>query len=284
VTNNTDFLNDYYDFLKESKNTDNTAASYHTNVTRFFSDIQKSPDEILQNDIVDYINQKKSSLKPSTLRLMKASIKDFLTFMESDIKFDVHIKRSQIEAQPIPSEQDFKKIFFYAGLKSGYEGLRNQTILSVLYHTGLRIDEARSLEIEDIDFDEKYIYVFGKGAKRRAVPINDTLYSALVEYLKIRFLMSGSNALFLSAGKNHKGAIISYGAFRKIIKEACRLAGYSNLSPYCFRHSFCTKLIKSGASLSVIACLMGHSDTSSIACYYVPDNLDGREAVKALNF
>ncbi len=284
MTNNTDFLKDYYDFLKESKNADNTVASYHANVTRFFSEIQKGPDEITQQDIVDYINQKKSFLKPSTLRLMKASIKDFLIFMESDIKFDVHIKKSQIEAQPIPSEQDFKKIFFYAGLKGGYEGLRNQTILSVLYHTGLRVGEARALEIEDLDLDEKYIYVFGKGARRRSVPINDTLYSVLVEYLKIRLLMSGSNGLFLTAGKNHKGEIFSYDSFRQIIKEACRVAGYSNLSPYCFRHSFCTKMIKSGASLSVIACLMGHSDTSSIPYYYVPDNLDGREAVKALNF
>ncbi len=281
---NTEFLNNYNDFLQETKNSKNTILSYHSNVTRFFSDIQKSPDEITQQDIVDYINQKKSSLKGSSLRLMKASIKDFLIFMESDITFDVQIKVNKTQVQSIPSEQDFKKIFFYAGLKGGYEGIRNQTMISVLYHTGLRIDETRCLEIEDLDLDEKYIYVFGKGAKRRTVPINDTLFSVLVEYLKVRLLMPGTNALFLSAGKNHNGDKISYGAFRQIIKGCCNSAGYSNLSPYCFRHSFCTKLIKSGASLSVIACLMGHSDTSSIPYYYVPDNLDGRDAVKALNF
>lgn len=282
--NNTEFLKDYYDFLFETKNTNNTVSTYHANVTRFFSDIQKSPDEITQQDIIDYLEQKRESLKPSSLRLMKASIQDFLLFIESDIKIEITIKSPKFAPQAIPSEQDFKKIFFYAGLKGGYEGLRNQTILSVLYHTGMRIDETRCLEIEDIDLDEKYIYVFGKGAKRRTVPINETLYSVLVEYLKVRLLMSGTNALFLSAGKNHKGDRFSYGAFRQVIKGCCNSAGYSNLSPYCFRHSFCTKLIKSGASLSVIACLMGHSDTSSIPYYYVPDNLDGRDAVKALNF
>lgn len=284
MTDNTEILEEYKDFVFDSKETKNTAVSYFSNVQRAVSEIGKNISDISEADITDYFELKKKTLKPSTIRLMRASLKDFLVFIESDIQINVKMPRVQIEAHAIPSKSDFKKILFYSGQKRGYEGLRNKTILSVLYHSGLRIDETRCLELDDIDLDERLIYVFGKGAKRRAVPINDTLYSVLSDYINVRLSVSSSKHLFVSAGKNHKGSIISYGAFRAIVKSACKDAGFSNLSPYCFRHAFCTNLIRSGASFSVVACMMGHSDTSALMAYFVPDNLDGREAVKALNF
>lgn len=284
MINNTEILEEYKNFVFECKETKNTAISYLSNVQRALGEIGKEFKDIQKEDLIQYLENKKKILKPSSLRLMYSSIRDFLVFAESDIEISVKLPKPEIEAQAIPSQSDFRKILHYAGQKIGYEGFRNKAILSVLYHCGLRIDETRCLEIDDVDLDERLIYVFGKGAKRRAVPINDTLYQILTNYISLRLTMRGSSHLFVSAGKNHKGEIISYGAFRAIVREACKSAGFSNLHPYCFRHAFCTNLIRFGASFSVTACLMGHCDTTSLIAYYVPDNLDGREAVKALNF
>lgn len=282
--NNTEFLNEYKSYLFENKGSKNTAQTYFSKVESFFKETEIPLSDLNQKVITEFIEKKSKELKPSTARIFCASIKDFLMFMESDIVLDIQFQREKRVIQPIPTEADFKKILFAMGENTSYGIIRNKAILSLLYHSGLRIDESRVLELDDVDLDEKFIYVFGKGSKRRAVPINETLHKVLSEYFAIRLTLKGTNHLFLSSGKNHKNEIISYGAFRQIIKRACSDAGFSHLSPYCFRHSFCTRLIRSGFDFQVIAALMGHSDTSSLSYYYVPDGLDGREAVQALSF
>lgn len=283
VINNTELLNEYKNHLEESKVSKNTKLTYLSNVQRFIDFAGVGVGEISGCHIDKYFEHKKD-LKPASLHLAKTAIVDFIRFAELDIASNVRLPKVERAMSVIPSPTDFKKILFIAGGKVGHEGIRNQALLSVMYHAGLRIDESRCLEMDDIDFEQRNIYVFGKGAKRRVVPINDTLLSILSLYSEVRPYASSTQKLFLSFGKNHKLEPLAYGSFRQIIKMAFKDAGYSNLAPYSLRHAFCTKLICSGTDLKVVAALLGHSDVSSIFHYYVPDNLDGREAVKALNF
>lgn len=283
MTKNTEILNDYCLYLQENKKSKNTANAYFSNVQRFIEFAGVEIDEIEGHHLDQYFDGKKD-LKPASLHLAKAAIVDFIKFAELDVVAKIKLPKIERAMSAIPSVSDFKKILFVAGNKSCREGLRNQAILSVMYHAGLRIDETRCLEMDDIDFDQRNIYVFGKGAKRRVVPINDTLLHVLLHYLNARPYTAATEKLFLSFGKNRKLEPLAYGSFRQIIKTSFQEAGYSNLAPYCLRHAFCTKLVCSGADLKIVAAMLGHSDVASIFHYYVPENLDGRDAVKALNF
>lgn len=283
MIDNTEILNDYNFHLQKTQKSKHTSTAYFLNAQRFVDFVGVNVSEITGPHIEAYFEHKKG-LMPASLRQAKVSIVNFLQFAEVDFECDVNLPKPENAACVIPSVSDFKKILFYAGEKNNYEAVRNQTILSVLYHAGLRVGEAWQLEIDDVDFDQNNLYVFGKGSKRRVVPMNQSLYTALCCYFAFRPAVVGEQKLFLSAGKNHRLQPLAYGSFRSIINNCFARAGYSNLSPISLRHAFCTNLIRSGADLSVIASLMGHANLMSLPYYFVAEKFDGRDAVQALNF
>lgn len=284
MTENTEILNEYYSFLSENKGSEKTVIAYYSNVQNFLDFTGVNYLEINNLHVSAYFESKKY-LKPASLHLIKSAIIDFAKFADIDIGRITGLPKVKRAISFIPTETDFKNFLFYASHKIGYEAVRNKAILSIMYHAGLRIEEAQTMDVDYVDFDERNIYVTGKGRKRRVIPINDTLMNVLEVHDKARSaLKPKSSALFLSSGKNHKLEQISYGGFRQIIKSIFVESGMPHLEPYCLRHAFCTRLIKSGADLNIAASLMGHSNVASVFDYYVPENLDGRDAVKALNF
>jgi len=284
VMANTEILKEYHTYLQQNKKSKNTVISYFSNVQRFIDFVDVDISEISDAHVQKYFEEKKS-LSPASKQIIKSAIYDFSRFTGIELSKIQGLPAVRRAVSLIPSESDFKKILFYASQKPGFEGLRNKTILSLMYHTGLRIEETQVLDLDYIDLDERNVYVVGKGSKRRVIPINDTLHDILCAYIDARLsIKTPTNALFLSYGKNHRFAPFSYGGFRQAIKNCFVVAGYGHLEPYSLRHAFCTRLIKSGIDLTLAASLMGHSDVATIFHYYVPDNLDGREAVRALNF
>jgi integrase/recombinase XerD len=147
-------------------------------------------------------------------------------------------------------------------------GLRNRTMLELMYATGLRVSELIALELHWINLNQGVVRVLGKGGKERLVPLGEEAISWLQRYMKESRpeLLGGhdSNYVFVTRRKSGMTRQTFWHAIRKVAKEA----GISqDVSPHMLRHSFATHLLNHGADLRVVQMLLGHSDLSTTQIY-----------------
>jgi integrase/recombinase XerC len=142
---------------------------------------------------------------------------------------------------------------------------RDLAIFELLYGCGLRISELVGLNLEDFDFNERWIRVRGKGKKERQVPYAGKATVALEGYLALRQPDSGSgSALFL----NHRGGRLTDRGARGIVKfYAGMITGDSSIHPHSLRHAYATHLLSDGADLRAIQELLGHARLSTTQKY-----------------
>lgn len=144
--------------------------------------------------------------------------------------------------------------------------LRNFALAELLYGSGLRISEALSLNIFDVDANKNYIRVMGKGSRERLAPLSDTSRESLMRWLDKRELMAekGENALFVGTrGKrlNRREAV-------RIIEKLCLQTGLrTTVSPHGLRHSFASHLLSSGADMRTVQELLGHKRLATTQRY-----------------
>ena len=146
-------------------------------------------------------------------------------------------------------------------------GVRDAAMLHTLYAAGLRVSELVSLDLGDVDMRGGFLAAFGKGRKRRLVPIGELARESLTRYLgTIRggWARAGERRLFVT----HRGTGMSRQAFWKSLKRYSRGVGITkNVTPHMLRHSFATHLLEGGADLRVVQTLLGHSDISTTQIY-----------------
>lgn len=147
-------------------------------------------------------------------------------------------------------------------------GLRDRTMLEVLYATGLRVSELVSLTVTQVNLLQGVIRVTGKGNKERLVPLGDEAVSWLECYLgeARNTLLNGQacDALFVTQRRE----AMSRQAFWYMIKRHAQNAAIEKaLSPHTLRHAFATHLLNHGADLRVVQMLLGHSDLSTTQIY-----------------
>lgn len=151
-------------------------------------------------------------------------------------------------------------------------GIRDRTILEVLYGTGIRVGELVRLKLEDVHLERRSVRVLGKGRKERFVPFGRTMQSRLREYLEIRHRLAprsasdvkGSDRLFL----NYRGGAITERSVARIIdKYVKRCPNVRRISPHSLRHSYATHLLDAGADLRAIQELLGHARLSTTQRY-----------------
>ncbi len=149
------------------------------------------------------------------------------------------------------------------------EGVRNKTMLEVLYGCGLRVSELVSLRISNLHLDVGFVKIVGKGSKERLVPIGTEATKYLRIYLdEIRChipIKSGQeDFVFL----NRFGKAISRVMVFLIIKElAAKIDLKKTISPHTFRHSFATHLIEGGADLRAVQDMLGHESITTTEIY-----------------
>jgi len=129
---------------------------------------------------------------------------------------------------------------------------RNGTLLEVMYGCGLRVAELVSLKWKDIDLDERWIRVIGKGDKERLVPFGRLAQEALRTW---RSLCSADEE-FVFPGKEQNS--ITVRTVHRLVVQAALQAGLDNVTPHSIRHSFATHMLEGGASLNVLQGLLGH--------------------------
>jgi integrase/recombinase XerD len=159
-------------------------------------------------------------------------------------------------------------------------GMRDRTMLEVLYAAGLRVSELISLKTFEVDVGAGVVRVLGKGSKVRMVPLGDEAVDWVRRYEKdfrpSLLKRKSSDHLFLTT----RGTGMTRQAFWQNIKRyGARAVPGKHFSPHVLRHAFATHLINHGADLRVVQLLLGHADISSTQIY----THVARERMKALH-
>jgi integrase/recombinase XerC len=141
---------------------------------------------------------------------------------------------------------------------------RDRAIFELLYGCGLRVSELTGLSLGDVDLEERWLRVRGKGGKERLTPVAAPAVAALRRYLAVRQAGEGEDAVFV----NYKGGRLTARAVHMITRfYAQMLLGDPSVHPHEFRHSYATHLLNAGADLRAIQELLGHASLSTTQVY-----------------
>ncbi|MEE8574685.1 MAG: tyrosine recombinase, partial [Thermodesulfobacteriota bacterium] len=149
------------------------------------------------------------------------------------------------------------------------KGVRDKTMLEVLYATGLRVTELTGLRLNDINLQLGTITTIGKGSKERIVPIGSEAMRWIMRYVKESRpqILKGqeSQYLFITA----RGTKMTRQNFWVIIKKYAVICGIETdrIKPHALRHSFATHLLERGVDLRHVQVMLGHSDISTTQIY-----------------
>lgn len=151
-------------------------------------------------------------------------------------------------------------------------GLRDRTMLELMYASGLRVSELVSLKTLHLGLNEHVLRVLGKGSKERLVPFGEVAASWLARYLQqARPALLGARQtadLFITSAGRSPGTAMSRVMFWNIVKRYALQAGiHTPLSPHTLRHAFATHLLNHGADLRAVQLLLGHADISTTTIY-----------------
>jgi integrase/recombinase XerD len=147
-------------------------------------------------------------------------------------------------------------------------GLRDRTMLEVIYASGLRVSELVGLKTVHVGLDEGVLRVVGKGSKERLVPFGAEAHDWLRRYLAdaraVILRGQASDAMFVTA----RGGAMTRQMFWNIVRRHARTAGITTpLSPHTLRHAFATHLLNHGADLRAVQMLLGHADIGTTTIY-----------------
>jgi site-specific recombinase XerD len=146
---------------------------------------------------------------------------------------------------------------------------RDRALLETIYGGGLRVSEATGLDLVDLQLDQGFAVVRGKGGKERLAPLGSGAARTIEEYLperavRVEKLMSGVVALFI----NKNGTRLNVRSVRRILDRRAALAAIRKpVTPHTLRHSFATHLLNRGADLRAVQELLGHANLTTTQIY-----------------
>ena len=270
-----DFIEDYLTYLVFEKGLSNkTKESYRNDLEIYRKYLEDnsivSPSNIDEDIVKDFIKSRFNN-DISTVAHNLTVIKNFHKYMlkykivKKDVTIYIDRPKMKKRLPHILSIEDVDKLLNIQ-LKDPYD-YRNKAMLELMYGTGLRVSELINITLNDLDFTNSFVKIFGKGSKERIVPLGEFSIKYIKLYLNERSKLLNkrdSKYLFLSS----RGDRMSRQGFFKILKKLLLEQGIDKeVSPHTLRHSFATHLINSGADLRSIQEMLGHSDISTTKIY-----------------
>ena len=257
----------------------NTIASYERDLLKFLSFLinRNIADWLeIESDTVNLfvMGLRHSEMSGKSIRRYLSSIRGFFNFL---IDNGVMIKNPALSIQApkidrvLPKTIDFDDLRNMMNLKTNhYSELRAVLMIELLYSCGLRVSELVGINIKDLDVNEGFVRVMGKGGKARFSPIGSSAINVLETYLTKR-PESESDALFL----NQKDLRISPRSVQNIVKKRALEVGVSiNVHPHMLRHAAATHFLQSSHDLRTVQEFLGHKSIKSTQIYTHLDFLE----------
>lgn len=272
---NDDLIQDFILHLQQADGlADNTCRAYANDLLMFSHFLDgKDACKVSSRDISDYLSQRVSEgITTTTNARIQSSLKRFYRFLVDERQIDdnptAQLKRPKqgIRLPKSLSEDDVEALLAAPDIGTAI-GLRDRTMLEVLYATGLRVTELVQIRLFDYDLNAGVLKVMGKGSKERLLPLGEHAHEWLLRYLHEREQLlqrSPSDVLFLSK----RGQGMTRQTFWYAIKRHAQTAEITApLSPHTLRHAFATHLLNHGADLRIVQLLLGHSNVSTTQIY-----------------
>jgi integrase/recombinase XerD len=256
----------------------NTLSAYRTDLrkTAEWLEQQQRGDllDVSRDDLLDYMAARSEAQHSprSTARLL-SSLRRFYSYCQrrSLIHEDpTRLMSAPKLGRPLPdslTEGEVERLLMAPDTKTAL-GIRDRTMLELLYATGLRVSELVMLREIQVNLRQGIVRVTGKGEKERLVPLGENAIQWLEKYLQqVRPELAQASlaeALFLT---NRKQGMTRQ-AFWYLIKRYAKKENIrSHLSPHTLRHAFATHLLNHGADLRAVQMLLGHSNISTTQIY-----------------
>lgn len=273
-------LNEYLDYCKYQNNlSPKTLKAYRIDLTQF---ILYTHNKLTTDSIKQYISSLYQQYKIKTIKRKIASLKAF-TFYLKDTKqitnnpFDtikIRLKEPKLLPRIIPINI-IRKLIKYPSDQLQNPHLtqnqkiclyRNIAILELLFATGVRISELCNLNIEDINFQNKFIKIMGKGSKERIIQIgNQDTYNSLKRYYNSMKTEINSTHIFFINRYHHR---LSEQSVRNMIRTYVAKAHIKmKITPHMFRHTFATSLLEDNVDIRYIQKLLGHASITTTQIY-----------------
>jgi integrase/recombinase XerD len=225
-----------------------------------------------REDVMAYLSYlKEKNLKSSSIFAAAIAIRCFhrflfeLKFITTDPTSGMRLpKFSQSLPQPLSVTEMEKLLNQPAGNK--YNRIRFHAMLELLYATGMRVSELIGLKMGQVNFDEGWVRVLGKGNRERMVPFGPKAKDALLSYISARErkFPAANDTLFL----NLRGIGLTRGGFWWELKSMAKSAGVLGcVTPHQIRHSCATHLLEGGADIRIIQSYLGHASIATTQRY-----------------
>jgi len=255
----------------------NTLAAYRRDLadfTAFLSDHRQSLDRVGPDDLVGYLERLRTrGLRPASVARRVSALRGLYKHLvrEGALRRDPteHLEAPR-GARPLPralSRESAAALVEAPDLEQP-RGVRDRTVLELLYATGMRASECLGLTVDDVNLTAGYVICTGKGRKQRLVPVGGEAAQWVKRYLReVRPLYTrrrDSGRLFV----NPRGGRLSRQSLWTIVRHAALRAGLRHrVSPHVLRHSFASHLLEGGADLRSIQVMLGHADIATTQIY-----------------
>ena len=265
---NKDLVLEFTNFLKFKKGLSaNTISAYESDITQF---LKFTDENIINNDLIELFITSELNDKSDNSKIRKiSSINQYIDWFNSDNKEyqivieKISLKKGSYLPETISVSDINRLINIYD--HSNYMNSRNLTLIDFMYSTACRVSELCDVRISDLDFEEDFVKLFGKGSKQRIVPIGSELKINLSKYLKFRDELNTQEPyLFLSKNMNQ----LDRSAIFRVIKKSATLSDNAlSVHPHTLRHSAATHMLEAGCDLRTLQELLGHTSVSTTKIY-----------------
>ncbi|WP_163411597.1 tyrosine-type recombinase/integrase [Flavobacterium ajazii] len=274
------FENTIYEFRKELENLGyckTVIQNYPKYVQKLLEFTKESPCKTTQNHIREYYqylqtkpNPKRTgTISQSHIKSILLAIRLFFEYLErlGKIKrnpYTLKVKSLVNNPRNILTQNEIQILYKTA------QNLEETILLHLCYGCGLRRTEAQDLNIKDVNFEQKLLFVRrGKGKNRRVIPITEKITNDLQEYYKQSELYRNEKqeAFFIThQGNRIKGTTI-YKTFKKLLKKAKINTSGATICLHSLRHSIATHLLENEMSIEMVRNFLGHQNLKTTQIY-----------------
>ena len=254
----------------------NTLAAYRRDLTlygRWLAEQGSGLDASTEADLQAYFAARHAETKPTTANRRLTVFKRYFRWAlrerrrTSDPTLKLQSAKRPLRVPKTLSEAQVEALLQAPDVATPL-GLRDRTMLELMYASGLRVSELVTLKTFHVGMNEGVLRVLGKGNKERLVPFGQVARDWIGRYLgqARAAILAGQQTddLFVTA----RGHGMTRAMFWVIVKKQAGLAGITApLSPHTLRHAFATHLLNHGADLRAVQMLLGHADISTTTIY-----------------
>ncbi len=263
-------LDRFLDYLRfERRYSKHTLAAYERDLTRLLAGLKVPLRELRPHHVDTFVaSLHAAGLAPRSIQRALSSVKSFFAFL---------VRQGTVTANPaagrrapkapskLPGTLDADRTArLFQFEPATPRDKRDLAMLELFYGSGLRLAELVGVNLQDLDLEEGFVTVLGKGSKTRRVPMGSHCVRAIERWLACRDDLHPEAPLFTGRGS----ARIAPRTVQQRLKQlGLKELGSSELHPHMLRHSFASHLLESSSDLRAVQELLGHSDISTTQIY-----------------